>query len=577
MSLFRDDYSCYYSPSENVQDNQETHKNYQQFKSASVEHKSVDVSDRNDSICSQHYGGETNKYLNSHNNDNLWRTILENKIQYFDKMACISPSSSPTTITTLPGKESSKWELMVTNPRFITLRDQHDEDALLKLEKSFMTDESNIKNHKPAVTFNCKDLVRDAIYYVLKPVNEATLEANVYRKHFLGEGHAHSAPPVEDRTLHRFIQPELEYLNKLALPCPYIRETSNRRTSALLRAETAWDIPDSVPELKDKDRKGARFYPDHMYACQASQRDREMKEFRKMRKLPAFRVVESFECDDLLPVHFLNEDKALQDGYTAAMHYMLLVSAIVLHERLLLSSLAEHTLNDRQFRLKDSHRVFFMTCCGHIATLHEMRLRNIWTLPNPSEMEGQPVAYDAIELAKLDMTKEVDCELLKQWLNAIHEWGITIHYDSALKDGIAAAHRQATNPEVLRNLRRRAFSYGKEPNIIKYHLGRAQVAIDGNTLKEQRGVETEWEDETISPSKMKRAATEKKMMGKKGKNGKKLRKKKPVTVLESPQKEFTATKELVQDEKSTASQFRRSARLMKTSAVKVVHVGVSSK
>ncbi len=110
-----------------------------------------------------------------------------------------------------------------------------------------------------------------------------------------------------------------------------------------------------------------------------------MKEFRKTRTLPAFRVVESFECEDLLPVHFLNEDKALQDGCTAAMHYMLLVCAIVLHERLLVLSLAEDTLNNQQFRLKDSHRVFFMTCCGHIATLHEMRLRDIWTLPNPSD------------------------------------------------------------------------------------------------------------------------------------------------------------------------------------------------
>ena len=93
--------------------------------------------------------------------------------------------------------------------------------------------------------------------------------------------------------------------------------------------------------------------------------------FRTTLNLPGFRVVESFACDHLLPVHFLNEDKALRDGY------MLLVSAIVLHERLLLASLAEETLNNKQFRLKDSHRVFFMACYGHIATLHEMRLRNI--------------------------------------------------------------------------------------------------------------------------------------------------------------------------------------------------------
>ncbi|KAM0799942.1 hypothetical protein BDR22DRAFT_822009 [Usnea florida] len=150
---------------------------------------------------------------------------------------------------------------------------------------------------------------------------------------------------------------------------------------------------------------------------------------------------------------------------------MAVLAGSVLHERLLLSSLAEHTLNDRQSRLKDSHRVFFMTCCGRIATLHEMRLRNIWTLPNSSKWKGQPVAYDAIELAKLNMTKEVDCELLKQWLNAIHECGITIHYDSALEDDIAAAHRQARNPEVLRNLRRRASSYGKSQTSSNTTMG----------------------------------------------------------------------------------------------------------
>ena len=598
MSLFFcDDYGCYYSPSEIVQDNQETHENYGQFTSLPVEHqsvnvqnnqethenyrrftsppvkhKSVDASDGNASICSQHYEGEANRYPNSHNNDNLWRTILENKIQYFDKMACINPPSSPTTVASLPAKKSSKWIIMVTNPRFITRREQHDVEALLKLQKSLETHDFDTKNRESAVTFNCKDLAKDATYYGLRLVNEATLEANVYRKHFLGEGHPHSADSVEHRTLHRFIQPELEYANNLALPPPYSREISNRRKSTLLRAETAWDIPYTVPELKDKDRQGARFYPDHMYACQASQRDRETDKFRKTHKLPAFRVVEGFECDDLLPVHFLNEDKALQDGYDAAKNYMLLVSAIVLHERLLLASLAS-TSNDQQFRLKDSHRVFFMTCCGHIATLHEMRLRNIWTLPNPSEMENQPVAYDAIELAKLNMTKELDCELLKQWLNAIHEWGITVHYDSALEDGIKAVDHQASNYITLCDLRQRAFRYGKEPNIIKYHPYRDQVAIDGDTLKKQGGVETEGEDAISPPSKTKRAATEKKMMGKNGNKGKKLGKKRPVTVFESPQKKFTATKELMQNEKSTASQFRRSERL----AVKLVHVGVSSK
>ena len=35
-----------------------------------------------------------------------------------------------------------------------------------------MTDDFNTKNHKPAVTFNCKDLARDAAYYVSRQVNE---------------------------------------------------------------------------------------------------------------------------------------------------------------------------------------------------------------------------------------------------------------------------------------------------------------------------------------------------------------------------------------------------------------------
>ena len=94
-----------------------------------------------------------------------------------------------------------------------------------------------------------------------------------------------------------------------------------------------------------------------------------------------------------------------------------------------------------------------------------------------------------------------------------------------------------------RNLRRRAFIYGKEPNIIEYHLGPTPVAIDGDTLEEQGGVETEWEDVTAPPRKTKRAVIEKKMRGKKGK---KLGKKKPITVTETPQEEFTAAKELVQ-------------------------------
>ena len=54
------------------------------------------------------------------------------------------------------------------NLRLIILRDQHNKEALLKLEKSFIIYNFNTKNYKPAIIFNCKDLVRDATYYILR-------------------------------------------------------------------------------------------------------------------------------------------------------------------------------------------------------------------------------------------------------------------------------------------------------------------------------------------------------------------------------------------------------------------------
>ena len=80
--------------------------------------------------------------------------------------------------------------------------------------------------------------------------------------------------------------------------------------------------------------------------------------------------------------------------------------------------------------------------------------------------------------------------------------GITIHHDSALEG--RQLRLPIVKPRILWtsaiSVEERLFT-GKKPNIIKYHLGRAPVAIDGNALKEQGGVDTEWEDATTRPAR----------------------------------------------------------------------------
>ena len=221
-----------------------------------------------------------------------------------------------------------------------------------------------------------------------------------------------------------------------------------------------WDPGTHQQELEFEGRHGSCFDPNHVYAPRASQKDRENRDVLFISVCPSYRVTAGFGRNYPQPIY----------DYTAAKQHLSSVAGTILHGRILLRSLAENTLEEPQFPLEDCcYRVCFLTCCGKMTRIHVIRPRDIWT-SNKTHYHGQSIGYHVIAIAALDMTDMADCDRLKSWLNAIHELGITLHYDSVLKDGFAATlrQRQVEHTLDLSNLRHRAFTYGKVPKVIKF-------------------------------------------------------------------------------------------------------------
>lgn len=140
-----------------------------------------------------------------------------------------------------------------------------------------------------------------------------------------------------------------------------------------------------------------------------------------------------------------------------------------------------------------------MTCCGNKTHLYQIRPKDIWALEDSSQYIGLSIGYDALKLDTIELSIDSQCERLKNWLNRIHQWGVTVHYDQTLKEGIAAASRQATSHRAdLKGLRQVVFRYASNQNTITFEDKQADTAQDdGSALSDANLAEARAETNEI--------------------------------------------------------------------------------
>ncbi|KAH6706203.1 hypothetical protein BKA61DRAFT_580466 [Leptodontidium sp. MPI-SDFR-AT-0119] len=71
-------------------------------------------------------------------------------------------------------------------------------------------------------------------------------------------------------------------------------------------------------------------------------------------------------------------------------------------------------------------KIFGMTNCGQQVKFFQMGIR---TAERSQSLDDghRYIRYDLVEIADLDLTCKDDCEALKDWMNYIHHWGLTVH------------------------------------------------------------------------------------------------------------------------------------------------------
>ena len=406
--------------------------------------------------------------LNYDNND-VWQSILNTKAQQFEDMEDRSSGSSLNLLS----KTSLDWLRRLLNPRFISLKDiaGFNKDVLSTLERSVEKYDSDAKIKMLHIAFDNRELAASAETKVKVKADEASWDGDVYRQYFLLQGEILNGKPTESRAIHRFIQLEINYRDHLVAPPPYDEATSDKRASRLPVDMKTWSTSHTGIGQKKGEGEESFLKPDHVYACRLSKEDRENYEELRISKFPAFRASAAFATfHRLTPAYLIEESKPDESQAQEAENYLLMVAAILLHERLLLRSIARGDYEKKEFQLDDSHRVFFMTCCGRKVCLYQMQVKDIWTTGHEEQDIGEPIGYEAAVLDEMDLFIESHGEHLKSWLKAIHGWGVTVHYGRVLGEA-----KRAEIVETKR-LEKVAFRYAKDRHTMTFEDPQANEA-----------------------------------------------------------------------------------------------------
>jgi len=221
---------------------------------------------------------------------------------------------------------------------------------------------------------------------------------------------------------------------------PLLASEGDRRKSGLTVAPVPW-----VPNLKQQKDNHILWYPDYLYAVSASSlisrldHDEDDNEDPDLSDFPAFRLAQP----QYLPANWLSEIKAddTESNHFAAENYSALMSAYLLHERLLRwITKNESKDSNNPVKFNDSLAVHCITCCGPACKIWRMSIR-----PMKTSLNLEPIRYDMQRLATLDLEQRNGIQRLCDWINTLNALALTVQFKDIIAD-VKEALANRTNP-----------------------------------------------------------------------------------------------------------------------------------
>jgi hypothetical protein len=395
---------------------------------------------------------DTVSHSEPYNCDHIWDLIRELKAKQYPSNLCLAnlcPATMDTkddstiiTTSAQPRKEDQKFAEQVLHPRWIAIqRNNRTVDPLSifrKTEQKALDGDSESIQQPP----DLKSIIGDELFASINEWHEVLInkirflkksqasepqwEARLWRRWFLKDSirEPNDEPSDSKPFMGQIVQAQMSFTSGGAVLPPLLASHDNRRESGLVVARVPWH-----PNLEKQKGNHLFRYPDYLYAVSQSslQLDDKLANFR-VGKLPAFRLAQY----KYLPANWIAEIKSenTEANHLAAEHYCALMSAYLLHERLLLHWIAknESIKSNDPVEFNDL-AVYCVTCCGPVCRIWRMSIR-------AKEVDSglEPVRYDMQLLDDLDIEEGNGDQRLCDWINALNALALTAQFKGIITD-----------------------------------------------------------------------------------------------------------------------------------------------
>ena len=395
---------------------------------------------------------DTVSHREHHNYDHLWTLIRERKIKQLslkqrpirvdaDELSAYTGETTPTQAK----KEQQRFAEEVLHPRWIAIRRDQDlgANSLSRVQKIVREAlDGNIESTQHSPDF--KSIIGDELFASIDEGQEALIkswlsflktsksseaqwESRLWRRWFLKDT-SHTPPnrkPSNSKPfMGQIVQAQMSLSSDGSVIPPLLASGDARRESRRVIAPVPWH-----PNLKEKKAGHVLWYLDYLYAVSQSSLELrfEFRNIQQLRQLPAFRLAQK----GYLPGNWLAEikDEDADAKHLAAENYSALMSAFLLHERLLLHWIAknDNAKSNNPVKLDDSLAIHCITCCGEVCKIWRMSIRIKET---SSDLE--PVRYDMRLLDTFDI--ELESQRLCDWINALNALALTAQFEGIIED-----------------------------------------------------------------------------------------------------------------------------------------------
>ena len=404
-----------------------------------------------------------------YNCDHIWDLIRELKAKQYPSNLCLAnlcsammnakdDSTAITGITTATQarKEQIKFAEQVLHPRWIAIERAADTyvDQLSEIQKIVREtlDGEQSPDFKSIIGDELFARIEDHGVFINKlkylrrsQASEPQWEARLWRRWFFKDSIRDPDDPLNTEPfIGQIVQAKMSLSSGGAVLPPLLASADARRESGRVVAPIPWN-----PDPKKQKRNHIRRYPDYLYAVSQSSLQSGKHELPVFRidDLPAFRLAQY----KYLPANYVVEIKLdnSEANQLAAEHYTALLSAYLLHERLLLHWIAknESIKSNNPVEFDNNLAVYCITCCGQACKIWRMSIR-----AKETELDFEPVRYDMQLLDTLDLEEGNHDQRLCDWINALNALALTVQFNDIIADlkGIGIRANEARlNPATL--------------------------------------------------------------------------------------------------------------------------------